>query len=109
MQPLLFSVREATEHNRPVWSRAGDDVIYYKNHFAKSALADDGDNFMTASFAVKFPHDDDVCYLAYHFPYTYSKLMVGETRVYLFAPVNINNILLRSTWTTSVGRQGQTR
>ena len=29
---------------------------------------------MTASFTITFPHEGDVCYLAYHYPYTYSRL-----------------------------------
>ena len=29
---------------------------------------------MTASFTITFPHDGDICYLAYHYPYTYSRL-----------------------------------
>ena len=29
---------------------------------------------MTASFTLNFPHANDVCYLAYHFPYTYTRL-----------------------------------
>lgn len=32
--------------------------------------------YYTLTFTVVFPHDDDVCYLAYHYPYTYSMLKV---------------------------------
>ena len=73
MQPLMFSVKEAVS-GRPFWTRVGKDIIYFKNHFAKSIK--EGDNHLTASFAFKFPHDNDICYFAYHFPYTYTTLMV---------------------------------
>ena len=29
---------------------------------------------MTASFTVNFPHGGDVVYLAYHYPYSYTKV-----------------------------------
>ncbi|CAK5059072.1 unnamed protein product [Meloidogyne enterolobii] len=31
-------------------------------------------NFSSLRFTLCFPHDEDVCYIAYHFPYTYTKL-----------------------------------
>ncbi len=91
MQPLLFSEKEAVNRGQPHWVRVGTDVLYFKNRFAAgegsterdedSDLAtNDGtsNTFMTASFSIEFPHENDVCYLAYHFPYTYSKLLVCE-------------------------------
>lgn len=35
-----------------------------------------GKSCYTLSFSVVFPHKEDVCYLAYHYPYTYSAMMV---------------------------------
>ena len=32
--------------------------------------------YCTASFSINFPHDADVCYLAFHYPYTYTRLRV---------------------------------
>lgn len=32
--------------------------------------------FYTLTFTITFKHSEDVCYLAYHYPYTYSALMV---------------------------------
>ena len=79
MQPVMFSVKEAMA-GRPYWKRIGSDICYYKNNFSKSVAAcDDEPNFMTASFTVTFPHDGDICYFAYHYPYTYSKLLVSIT------------------------------
>ncbi|KAA0724557.1 Cytosolic carboxypeptidase 4 [Triplophysa tibetana] len=71
MQPVLYSVREALE-GRPHWVRSGSEISYYRNHFCPRG----GQNsqFYTLTFTVTFLHDDDVCYLAYHYPYTYSNL-----------------------------------
>ena len=34
----------------------------------------EGRNFFSLRFTLKFPHDGDICYIAYHFPYTHSRL-----------------------------------
>uniref|UniRef100_A0A674JR25 Cytosolic carboxypeptidase 1 n=1 Tax=Terrapene triunguis TaxID=2587831 RepID=A0A674JR25_9SAUR len=76
MQPLMYSVQEAL-HSRPWWTRVGTDICYYKNHFARSSIAaggQKGKSYYTITFTVNFPHKDDVCYFAYHYPYTYSTL-----------------------------------
>ncbi|XP_064169364.1 cytosolic carboxypeptidase 4-like isoform X2 [Anguilla rostrata] len=72
MQPVLYSVREALE-GRPHWVRAGSEICYYRNHFCPSR-GSKGPAFYTLTFTVTFPHSEDVCYLAYHYPYTYSAL-----------------------------------
>ncbi|XP_059081285.1 cytosolic carboxypeptidase 1-like isoform X2 [Tigriopus californicus] len=73
MQPVMFSQLEYEQRGLG-WTRVGQDVIYYKNEFSKSMAA--GSNYMTASFKIQFPHSTgDVCYLAYHFPYTYTRLL----------------------------------
>ncbi|XP_038625762.1 cytosolic carboxypeptidase 1 isoform X2 [Tachyglossus aculeatus] len=76
MQPLMYSVQEALK-SRPWWSRVGVDICYYKNHFSRSSIAaggQKGKSYYTITFTVNFPHKDDVCYFAYHYPYTYSTL-----------------------------------
>ncbi|MCJ8735307.1 hypothetical protein PDJAM_G00245330 [Pangasius djambal] len=48
-----------------------------KNHFSRSAIAaggQKGKSYYTITFTVTFHHKDDVCYFAYHYPYTYSTL-----------------------------------
>ncbi|KAF1502853.1 Cytosolic carboxypeptidase 4, partial [Eudyptula minor] len=77
MQPVMYSVKEALQ-GRPHWLRAGHDICYYKNHYHCSAAAGGGIRgkcYYTLTFSIKFPHKDDVCYLAYHYPYTYSTMM----------------------------------
>lgn len=90
MQPLLFSLAEA-QHGRPSWVRVGTDISYYRNNFVLEEPAEEGATlqentsqtktsakaFYTLSFTLMFPHSSDVCYLAYHYPYTYSMLMVS--------------------------------
>ncbi|NXS44101.1 CBPC4 carboxypeptidase, partial [Balaeniceps rex] len=77
MQLVMYSVKEALQ-GRPCWLRAGHDICYYKNHYCSSAAAGGGMRgkcYYTLTFSIKFPHKDDVCYLAYHYPYTYSTMM----------------------------------
>ncbi|XP_033221250.1 cytosolic carboxypeptidase 4-like isoform X2 [Belonocnema kinseyi] len=73
MKPILFSVIEA-QLGRSGWVRTGTDICYYRNCYQRPGK---GKNYLTTSFTVTFPHGYDVCYLAYHFPYTYSQLMTN--------------------------------
>ncbi|XP_062985473.1 cytosolic carboxypeptidase 1 isoform X4 [Elgaria multicarinata webbii] len=78
MQPLMYSVQEALS-GHPWWIRVGTDICYYKNHFSRSSIAaggQKGKSYYTITFTVSFLHKDDVCYFAYHYPYTYSALMM---------------------------------
>ncbi|XP_040113065.1 cytosolic carboxypeptidase 4 [Oryx dammah] len=77
MQLTLYSVKEALL-GRPTWVRTGYDICYYKNHYRQRTAgmgAASGKCYYTLTFAVTFPHAEDACYLAYHYPYTYSALM----------------------------------
>ncbi|KAM9376128.1 cytosolic carboxypeptidase 4 [Pholidichthys leucotaenia] len=72
MQPVLYSVREALE-GRPQWIRSGSEICYFRNHFCP-AQGKRKATFYTLTFTITFKHQEDVCYLAYHYPYTYSAL-----------------------------------
>ncbi|XP_061451199.1 cytosolic carboxypeptidase 4 isoform X2 [Rhineura floridana] len=79
MQPVMYSVKEALQ-GRPHWIRVGYDICYYKNHYrnctaAGAAGGTRGKSCYTLTFSIVFPHKEDVCYLAYHYPYTYSAMM----------------------------------
>ncbi|XP_010221764.1 PREDICTED: cytosolic carboxypeptidase 4, partial [Tinamus guttatus] len=77
MQLVMYSVKEALQ-GRPCWLRVGSDISYYKNHYRSCAAAAGGMRrkpYYTLAFSITFPHEDDVCYLAYHYPYTYSTMM----------------------------------
>ena len=54
----------------------------FRNHYRESAAVTGGASrkcYYTLTFAVTFPHNEDVCYLAYHYPYTYTTLMVTSS------------------------------
>ncbi|CAF0776542.1 unnamed protein product [Adineta steineri] len=69
MQPVMFSVHDAL-NGRPFWRRIGEKISYYKNIYGRKKKV-----YYTLTFNIQFPHDNDVCYIAYHFPYTYTTLM----------------------------------
>ncbi|XP_051896233.1 LOW QUALITY PROTEIN: cytosolic carboxypeptidase 4 [Pristis pectinata] len=82
MQPVMYSVHEAL-CRRAHWVRVGSDIYYYKNHYRAYGAEEKGQKetaFYTLTFTITFLHSKDVCYLAYHYPYTYSTLM---THLYL--------------------------
>ncbi|XP_072243913.1 cytosolic carboxypeptidase 1 isoform X1 [Leuresthes tenuis] len=83
MQALMYSVQEAI-NGRPRWVRTGADICYYKNHFARSSIAaggQKGKSYYTMTFSTSFSHKDDVCYFAYHYPYTYSTLKMHLSKL----------------------------
>lgn len=103
MQPLLYSVKEAKE-GKPGWVRTGSRITYYKNNFihveaneeAKSTRKDHK-SYYTLTFSIDFPHCGDTCYLAYHYPYTYSMLLVriSET-MHVYQVISVNTLCLQS-------------
>uniref|UniRef100_A0A3B4A0S2 Cytosolic carboxypeptidase 1 n=1 Tax=Periophthalmus magnuspinnatus TaxID=409849 RepID=A0A3B4A0S2_9GOBI len=60
MQVLMYSVQEA---------------IGGINHISK------GKSYYTLTFSINFKHKDDVCYFAYHYPYTYSTLKMHLSKL----------------------------
>ena len=74
MKPVLYSVTEAL-YGRAGWIRNGIDICYYCNHYRKPGH--ENNNLYTISFSISFPHYNDVCYIAYNFPYTYSRLLAS--------------------------------
>ncbi|KAM9311920.1 cytosolic carboxypeptidase 4 [Gastrophryne carolinensis] len=75
MQPVMYSVKEAL-NGKSCWMRTGSNICYYKNFFCyRTSDSKKRRRYYTLTFTVKFPDYDDVCYLAYHYPYTYSALM----------------------------------
>nr|XP_033776886.1 cytosolic carboxypeptidase 4 isoform X2 [Geotrypetes seraphini] len=78
MQPVMYSIKEAIR-GRPHWLRVGSDICYYKNFYCRGAASVLGElkgkGYYTLTFTITFPHDEDICYLAYFYPYTYSALL----------------------------------
>uniref|UniRef100_A0A8D2IPI3 Peptidase M14 domain-containing protein n=1 Tax=Varanus komodoensis TaxID=61221 RepID=A0A8D2IPI3_VARKO len=50
----------------------------YRNGTATTAAGAHREQCYTLTFSIVFPHKEDVCYLAYHYPYTYSTMMVSR-------------------------------
>lgn len=74
MQPVIFSVTDAMRH-RPGWVRSGSSICYFRNGYkciGKKSIK----NYQTLSFTINFQHRGDVVYIAYHIPFTYTRLMV---------------------------------
>ena len=84
MQPLLFSTT-AHRLNQQGWVRTGTKISYYSNNYSATSSKGSSESFFftkkrktyyTMTFSVVFQHDKDTCYFAYHYPYTYSMLLV---------------------------------
>ncbi|KAK3923203.1 Cytosolic carboxypeptidase 1 [Frankliniella fusca] len=78
MQPIVYSVREATL-GRAGWTHLGTDICYYRNSYQRPD-GRRGRLYHTTTFTIKFPHSWDVCYVAYHYPYTYTQLLMQVLR-----------------------------
>nr|XP_039257203.1 cytosolic carboxypeptidase 1-like [Styela clava] len=95
MQPLMYSVSEARLGN-PCWRRAGTNLCYYKSHFSRSAVSAGGvkgRSYFTMTFTVNFTHNKDICYFAYHYPYTYTQLQADLHK--LVSQVDENEVYVR--------------
>eukprot|EP00961_Rhodomonas_salina_P116669 1570249-Rhodomonas_salina.1 len=68
--PLLWSEKDAM-NNSVGWRRAGRIIGYDENRAAKHK---GGGYHYTLSFQIEFPWDDDCCFLAMCYPYTYTDL-----------------------------------
>ncbi|TRY99704.1 hypothetical protein DNTS_002239, partial [Danionella cerebrum] len=68
MRPLLYSENSAWLKGEG-WKRAGNNIRYYKNNTEQ-----DGKALYSLTWTLEFPLEDDICYLAHCYPYTYSKL-----------------------------------
>ncbi|XP_030334483.1 cytosolic carboxypeptidase 3 isoform X2 [Strigops habroptila] len=68
LRPLLYSEADAKEH-KVGWRRTGDDIKYYK-----TSVGQDGRQYFSLTWTFQFPYDQDTCYFAHCYPYTYSNL-----------------------------------
>lgn len=77
MQPVMYSMMEAANG----WRRTGENVCYFRNLYVneneeKKNLeeAKKKKHWYSIRFNVTFQNTGDTCYIAYHYPYTYSFL-----------------------------------
>ncbi|XP_063395355.1 cytosolic carboxypeptidase 1-like isoform X2 [Cydia fagiglandana] len=87
MKPVMYSVKEAVL-GKPGWVRAGTDICYYRNSYHYSSPRSHNKCYLTVTFNIEFPHTNDVVYLAYHFPFTYSMMMAKLWQRSLHLPPN---------------------
>ena len=74
MKPVLYSVKE-TERSGVGWTRAGDQVRYYRDH----STPRDAPRRFIMSFSVRFPHSKDTVYLAHCYPYRSAREVINYT------------------------------
>ncbi|XP_055280093.1 cytosolic carboxypeptidase 2 isoform X4 [Moschus berezovskii] len=68
MKPLMYSQLDASTHSIG-WRREGDEIKYFRNN------TDDGQQpFYCLTWTIQFPHDQDTCFFAHFYPYTYTDL-----------------------------------
>ncbi|XP_046716172.1 cytosolic carboxypeptidase 2 isoform X2 [Silurus meridionalis] len=68
MRPLLYSELDARLKKKG-WYRAGNNIRYYQNQSEQ-----EGKPLYSLTWTLEFPHENDTCYLAHCYPYTYSDL-----------------------------------
>ncbi|EFB16083.1 hypothetical protein PANDA_010607, partial [Ailuropoda melanoleuca] len=68
MKPLMYSQLDANTHNIG-WRREGNEIRYYKNN-----MRDGQQPFYCLTWTIQFPHDQDTCFFAHFYPYTYTDL-----------------------------------
>ncbi|XP_037258528.1 cytosolic carboxypeptidase 2 [Falco rusticolus] len=68
LRPLLYSQRDAQSRGIG-WRRVGTDLRYYRGGGGGEEPAT-----FCLSWTVRFPHNDDTCFFAHSYPYTYSDL-----------------------------------
>ncbi|XP_030055353.1 cytosolic carboxypeptidase 2 [Microcaecilia unicolor] len=67
MKPLLYSQKDAQLRNIG-WRREGNDISYYKNTSSQEG------SFYCLTWTFQLLYDNDTCYFAHCYPYTYSDL-----------------------------------
>ncbi|XP_047676108.1 cytosolic carboxypeptidase 2 isoform X1 [Tachysurus fulvidraco] len=68
MRPLLYSELGACRKGEG-WYRTGNNIRYYRNESEKESHP-----LYSLTWTLEFPYENDTCYLAHCYPYTYSDL-----------------------------------
>mmetsp|Transcript_18907 Transcript_18907/g.62144 ORF Transcript_18907/g.62144 Transcript_18907/m.62144 type:complete len:711 (-) Transcript_18907:2680-4812(-) len=74
LRPLVYSEKEAEKGTG--WHRTGTDIAYYPNSLKRKS-----GTYFTLTFTVTFQHEDDLCYLAHCYPFTFTDLNLHLTRL----------------------------
>ncbi|KHJ96915.1 zinc carboxypeptidase [Oesophagostomum dentatum] len=90
----MYSVCDALA-GRGGWVRAGECVCYYRNLYTPGEDAEVDETrsrrrgFYSIRFNVTFRNKGDICYFAYHYPYTYSFLKTAISKYLSQIPANL--------------------
>jgi hypothetical protein len=72
MQPLMYSDKKA-EYHHIGWRRVGFNIKYFRTDIRRLDTNSE-QYYYGLTWSYTFTHDDDVCYFAHCYPYTYSDL-----------------------------------
>ncbi|XP_077989987.1 uncharacterized protein LOC144444443 isoform X3 [Glandiceps talaboti] len=74
MRPLVYSEKGAVE-NGTGWIRTGHHISYSRNYnLTKNPLLHPEMVYYVLEWQMEFPHDNDTCYFAHCYPYTFTDL-----------------------------------
>uniref|UniRef100_A0AAF5D4S0 Cytosolic carboxypeptidase N-terminal domain-containing protein n=1 Tax=Strongyloides stercoralis TaxID=6248 RepID=A0AAF5D4S0_STRER len=92
MQPVMYSVIDSLNPSKKGWHRTGSNICYFRNLYTLNLRNDEANEnddkgadkvryFYTIRFSIKFKYQNDICYIAYHYPYTFSFLQATLERL----------------------------
>ncbi|XP_072030712.1 uncharacterized protein [Amphiura filiformis] len=74
MRPLMYSEKEA-EVSSASWMRSGHHISYTRNYgFNRNSLLHPEMIYYVLEWQMEFTHENDTCYLAHCYPYTFTDL-----------------------------------
>jgi hypothetical protein len=75
VRPVGFSMK-ANEKKGTGWASVGEAISYGKSFITReSSNQIDSRNYYCLSFEISFENEEDLVYIAYNYPYTYSKMI----------------------------------
>jgi hypothetical protein len=98
MRPSMFSLQDASKGIG--WRRIGERIAYYENNYETES----GQSYYTLTFSLAFPHDNDICYLAHCFPYSYSDMSAQLAEI-LARPNAARMVKMSTLCSTLVGNK----
>lgn len=81
MKPLMYSEQQV-QKEKIGWHRVGENICYYKNQYTtNSKLHNKPKHYHTLTFLISFLYDNDVCYFAPSYPYSFSTLQFSKNTI----------------------------
>lgn len=81
MRPVVYSCLDAAAKGTG-WLRAGSDISYNANNYARSNTAGEGVNcYYTLSFTMEFHNPKDTVLIAYSYPYSFADYRAHISRI----------------------------